>query len=138
LFQLKEFQAKYPDMGTGNRAFNQAIENTETNMRWMEQNKEKINTWLDNVGVTLDTRVKDVRLPTHLVPDLYDIVLQPNMYEGDPEDFNFEGFVRIHMTAKSAGRNVTLHTNMLDIKEDSIRFGVDKNGNGGPSYNGRS
>ncbi|XP_052782181.1 putative aminopeptidase-2 isoform X1 [Mya arenaria] len=133
LSQLQQFQMQHPDMGTGNRAFQQAMENTETNIKWMALNKNAISSWLDNVGVTLETRVKDVRLPTHLVPDLYDIVLQPNMYSGDPESFTFDGYVKIHMTANSTGRNVTVHANKLNIQEGSIKFGK-KDGSSGPSY----
>lgn len=133
-FKLHQFLEQHPDMGTGNRAFRQAIETTESNIRWMADNQKAVSDWLKNVGVTSASSVKDVFLPTHLVPDLYDIVLQPNMYEGEPDNFNFDGYVKIHMTAKAAGKNVTLHANKLNILERSIRFGSDDGGNTGPSF----
>ncbi|KAH3881112.1 hypothetical protein DPMN_005034 [Dreissena polymorpha] len=136
LKQLHQFLEEHPDMGTGNRAFRMAIETTESNIRWMADNQKTVSDWLKKVGVTSASRVKDVRLPTHPVPDVYDIVLQPNMYDGEPDDLNFEGYVKIHMTAKEAGKNVTLHANKLTILESSIRFGSDDGGNTGPSYTG--
>lgn len=122
-------------MGTGSRAFLQAIENTESNLEWMKRNKDVVSTWLDNVGVSRDTEVKDVRLPLHLIPDSYDITLKPDMYSEDPKKFTFEGYVKIYMTAKDTGRNVTLHVNKLTIVEDSISFSQDGSKDG-PKYNG--
>lgn len=121
-------------MGTGNRAFRQAIEKTQNNIKWLEHNKDIIASWLKTVG-TPQERVKDVRLPTHLEPVTYDLYIKPNMYEGDPENFNFEGSVKIHMVARSEGKNVTVHSNKLDILENSIRFGTEDSSDG-PSYNG--
>lgn len=135
-FQLKDFQKAYPDLGTGNRAFRQAIENTETNIEWMKRNKNTLSEWLENVTREESSEsVKDVRLPLHLVPETYDIVLKPNMYGGDPETFNFEGYVKIYMNAKSAGTNVTLHTNKLEISDETIKFGT-LDGSAGPQYIG--
>lgn len=123
-------------MGTGNRAFQQAIENAEANIHWMKGNRDTVAAWLDNLETPRDTRVKDVRLPGHLSPDSYDITLQPNMYSDDPNTFNFEGHVKIYMTALHGGRNVTLHVNKLDINELSISFGK-QDGSKGPKYNGK-
>lgn len=133
--QLRDFLEENPNMGTGNRAFKQAIEKTETNIEWMKQNRDTVANWLENVGKHRSTRVTDVRLPLHLIPDTYDITLQPNMYSDDPESFNFEGQVKIYMTANATGRNVTLHVNKLNIDEESIRFGKE-DGSKGPSYKG--
>lgn len=123
-------------MGTGSRAFQQAIEKTATNIRWMQRNEDVVSKWLGEVGKPQNTVLKDVRLPTHLVPDSYDVTLRPNMYEGEPENFNFTGSVKIYMTAKDVGRNVTLHVNKLDIDEKSIKFGRSDGVAGGPSYKG--
>lgn len=123
-------------MGTGNRAFQQAIEKTATNIQWMKNNRDTVAAWLDEVGSSHDTRVKDVRLPGHLRPDSYTIVLKPNMYGNDPSKFNFEGYVKIFMTAMKSGRNVTLHANKLDINEDTISFGK-QDGSVGPKYKGK-
>ncbi|XP_053377176.1 aminopeptidase N-like isoform X1 [Mercenaria mercenaria] len=136
LKQLHDFLEEYPDMGTGNRAFKQAIEKTESNIMWMKRNRDTVATWLDNVGTPHDARVKDVRLPLHLIPDSYDVTLKPNMYSNDPEQFNFEGHVKIVMTAKEIGRNVTLHVNKLNINEKSINFGK-QDGSKGPKYKGQ-
>ncbi|KAL5020481.1 hypothetical protein ScPMuIL_003373, partial [Solemya velum] len=50
LQQLEEFQNKEPDMGSGTRAYNQAIEETKSNIKWMEKNIPVIESWLDDNG----------------------------------------------------------------------------------------
>ena len=138
LFQLKDFLAKNPYMGTGSRAFTQAIENTETNIKWMTQNKDIVANWLITVtNPSTKQHIKDVRLPIHLIPTTYDLVLKPNMYTDDPETFTFDGYVKIHMDAKQSGRNVTVHTNKLKIDESSIEFGMKNGSAGGPKYSGK-
>ncbi|KAJ8311345.1 hypothetical protein KUTeg_010700 [Tegillarca granosa] len=43
---MKDFQALHPDMGSGTRAYAQAIEKTEANIQWMKKNYDIINKWL--------------------------------------------------------------------------------------------
>ena len=136
-FQLRNFLDQHPDMGTGNRAFRQAIEKTENNINWMKNNKQDVSQWLKTVGESLDTRVKDVRLPVHLVPESYDITLQPNMYNKDPASFDFTGYVKIYMNAVGTGKNVTLHSYKLTIDDMSIKFGEIGSSGSGPKYTGK-
>ena len=123
-------------MGTGRRAFEQAIEKTQRNMKWMTQNIDSITNWLSTVTkVATKQRVKDVRLPLHLIPTTYDLTLKPNMYLDDPKSFTFDGYIKIHMDAKFAGSNVTVHTNKLTIDDSTIQFGKE-DGSAGPVYTG--
>ena len=46
-FQMKAFQREHPNMGTGTRAFSQAIEAVETNIIWMSKNYESVKQWLE-------------------------------------------------------------------------------------------
>ncbi|XP_060075201.1 aminopeptidase N-like [Ylistrum balloti] len=48
--QLNDFLEKNPDMGSGTRAFKQAIEKTTSNVRWMNENYGKVETWLRSQG----------------------------------------------------------------------------------------
>ena len=125
-------------MGTGARAFQQAIEKTQTNIKWMKQNKQTVSSWLQTVKPKAKSKATDVRLPGHLIPRTYDLTIQPNMYGGDPENFNFEGHVKIVMEAAEAGSNVTLHTNKLTIDENTIKFGRKDGVTGGPVYTGKT
>ena len=125
-------------MGTGSRAFEQAIEKTQRNMKWMTQNIDSITNWLSTVTkVPTKQRVKDVRLPLHLIPTTYDLTLKPNMYLDDPKDFTFDGYIKIHMDAKFTGSNVTVHTNKLTIDDSTIKFGRE-DGSAGPVYTGKT
>ena len=138
LLKLNDFLAKNPYMGTGTRAFQQAKEKTQTNIKWMTQNKQIVAYWLKTVQTSnVKARATDVRLPQHLIPYTYDVTLQPNMYSGDPADFTFDGYVKIYMDANETGSNVTIHTNKLTIDEASIKFGREDGVTGGPVYTGK-
>lgn len=132
------FKAKNPYLGTGTRALQQAIEKTQTNIKWLSQNRQTISMWLNTVIKSkAKDRLTDIRLPLHLVPISYDLTIQPNMYSGDSENFTFDGHVKIYMDAKQSGSNVTLHTNKLLIHENSIKFTRQDGIKGGPIYTGK-
>ncbi|GBO21729.1 hypothetical protein AVEN_272907-1 [Araneus ventricosus] len=67
-----------------------------------------------------------VRLPRSIVPEHYDIELQPYIYPGN---FTFDGKVRIIIKVIEATDNVTLHVNNVTVRESSVRF----SGPGAPS-----
>lgn len=47
IFQLRHFAAqRRSELGTANRAVDQAIERAEANVRWMEKNAAVIDKWL--------------------------------------------------------------------------------------------
>ncbi|XP_064646003.1 aminopeptidase N-like isoform X2 [Lineus longissimus] len=46
--QLHEFKIAHPDLGSGTRAFEQAIEKTTANYKWVAANEKKIGDWLAN------------------------------------------------------------------------------------------
>ncbi|XP_046380097.2 aminopeptidase N-like [Haliotis rufescens] len=77
--------------------------------------------------------VKDVRIPLALYPLYYDIEIRPNMYEGAAENFTFNGFTRIQLRCDTPTRNVTLHTNKLQITPGSLEFGAEPGTAAAPS-----
>lgn len=88
----------------------------------MDKNYDVIKTWLQNVTTSSPPAMLtvDVRLPRHVIPSLYEIELQPNMYSGDPENFTFDGKVTIHIDCKESTNSITLHSNKLDIPEKYV------------------
>ncbi|CAG0922509.1 unnamed protein product [Notodromas monacha] len=62
--------------------------------------------------------LKDVRLPTHLTPLVYDIRLLPFVEEA--ENWRIDGYVKVYMSCTSPGRNVTLHLLEIVVDESSI------------------
>jgi hypothetical protein len=60
-------------------------------------------------------KLPDVRLPHSVLPELYTVELQPNMYEGPPERFTFNGTVRIRVKCHQTTSNITLHINKLNL-----------------------
>ena len=136
LLQLEEFIRQHnTDLGVEKAAFSQAVERVQLNTHWLNQNKDSISAWLHKSEVLEEIKVKDIRLPDHLVPYSYEVILNPDIYGEHPGLFEFQGHVIIHMTATKAAKNVTLHANKLNITESSIRFGM-LGGSGGPVYNG--
>lgn len=74
-------------------------------------------------------RVKDVRLPTSIIPIVYDVELQPYIYEGPPENFTFDGYVNINMKCLTNCTNITLHSHLLNINESSVDLSSANNAN---------
>ncbi|XP_053387121.1 aminopeptidase N-like [Mercenaria mercenaria] len=64
---------------------------------------------------TAPPAVLDVRLPTALNPLLYTVELQPNMYSMNPDEFTFNGSVRIRLHCVESTNNITLHIKRLNL-----------------------
>ncbi|XP_021377931.1 uncharacterized protein LOC110466016 isoform X1 [Mizuhopecten yessoensis] len=123
LEQIKTFQSAHPDMGSGTRAFEQSIEKTEGNVRWMKRNYDILKSWLGKViGTGTKTSVQDVRLPRSVLPSLYELEIFPDFYKPDPKDFTFNGTVKIHISCMEATKNITLHINKLTVDESNIKL----------------
>lgn len=60
-----------------------------------------------------------VRLPRSIVPEHYDVELRPHIV---PDNFTFDGKVRILVRVVQATNNVTLHVHNLTVDSDSIRL----------------
>ena len=43
---MENFFAKYPETGAGTNARMEAIENVKNKIKWLEQNKNNVGTWL--------------------------------------------------------------------------------------------
>ncbi|XP_038059590.1 aminopeptidase N-like [Patiria miniata] len=52
LQELEKFIAEHPDQGTGAAAFAQAVEEIQSNVRWMESHYDEVKTWLDESVAT--------------------------------------------------------------------------------------
>lgn len=60
-----------------------------------------------------------VRLPRSVVPEHYDVELQPYII---PDNFTFDGKVRIFIRILEATDNVTLHINNVTVDEKSVKL----------------
>nr|XP_022306251.1 aminopeptidase N-like isoform X1 [Crassostrea virginica] len=69
--------------------------------------------------------LQNVRLPRAVLPELYTVELQPNMYDGPPEMFTFNGTVRIRVKCHQTTNNITVHINKLNLTEKIRVTGVD-------------
>lgn len=65
-------------------------------------------------------RITDVRLPKALTPILYNVELKPNIYNGMPETFTFDGYVNILMFTEEVTSNITLHMKSLIIINSTL------------------
>ncbi|CAG5124607.1 unnamed protein product, partial [Candidula unifasciata] len=67
-------------------------------------------------------KVTDVRLPTAVYPQHYDVELFPDMSDLNPDNFTFRGSVKIVVRCDNATDNITLHVNVLTVNTSTIRF----------------
>lgn len=119
--QLEDFVRTHPDLGTGQRAFQEAIENTKANKAWMETNYATIKTWLEKMtsGSSVQ-KLTDVRLPRSNIPTLYDIYLKPDIYSADPTQFKFYGRISISFECVGSTTNITMHKNKLMVSDIQV------------------
>ncbi|CAG2059814.1 unnamed protein product, partial [Timema podura] len=75
--------------------------------------------WLNTYGSTIMTWIKqqNYRLPNHIVPYHYNVVLKPNL---DDDTFQFIGRVEISFNVTETTDRVQLHADDLEIDEDTI------------------
>lgn len=60
-----------------------------------------------------------VRLPRSVVPEHYDVELRPHIV---PDNFTFDGKVRILVKVLQATNNITLHVHQLMVDANSVRL----------------
>lgn len=120
---MRDFKEKYPDMGSGTRAFDQVMEKTVANIEWMTKYYSIIEKWLDDnmAAASGGSSLKDVRLPRSILPELYTLELFPDIYQPSPENFTFSGTVSILVNVMNNTNNVTLHINKLTVDPNSVR-----------------
>ena len=63
------------------------------------------------------TKVKDVRLPTHLEPVHYNLELVPFLI---PDNFTIRGQVEIEVLCRLPAANITLHAADLEIENNTV------------------
>lgn len=121
---MKAFKINNPDLGSGSRAFEQAVENTELNIKWMTDNYETLEAWLDRKMSSQNkggNHITDVRLPRTVLPQLYTLELLPDIYADDPKDFKIVGKVDIVIDCLEATDNITIHINKLTIIRPTVK-----------------
>ncbi|XP_013408526.1 uncharacterized protein LOC106172388 isoform X2 [Lingula anatina] len=128
LEQLQALMSSKGNLGSGQRAFEQAVEKTWANIKWMQANEQKLGDWLKSGGITPDPGTSnDVRLPSTLHPVYYKLDLKPDIYGNDPEHFNFSGSVEITIFCNESTLQIKLHSNKLTIPENDVKL-MDENG----------
>lgn len=120
LKKLREFQRSHTNLGSGTRAFEQALEKTQANIKWMKRYYDIIDKWLsDNLQ---ESRGSNYRLSRSLIPSSYDLELFPNIYTDNPTKFDFSGKVKIYVTCIDNTNNITINSRKLEISEKSVQI----------------
>ena len=77
LQRVKDFIARNQNnLGVATEAFSRALENINTNIRWLEKNLLSVHEWLDAQINPIEPTI-NYRLPKNLVPFLYNLTIQP-------------------------------------------------------------
>ena len=133
---MKDFKTRHPDLGSGSRAYEQAVENTQSNIDWMAKNYQTLEAWLDrmlNSKLKGGNRLEDVRLPRAVIPQLYTLELTPDIYAANPTDFKTSGKVEIEIDCVKDTNNITLHINKLVIDRASVKIKTKTGNKMGPA-----
>ncbi|ESP00391.1 hypothetical protein LOTGIDRAFT_140786, partial [Lottia gigantea] len=62
------------------------------------------------------------KLPTHMVPLHYELVLKPHMYHKRPKTFTFNAFLDIRMKCVESSNNITLHARHVNIIDRYLKL----------------
>ncbi|KAK3776842.1 hypothetical protein RRG08_024616 [Elysia crispata] len=128
-------------LGYGFRNFQQAVERTRANIRWKKQNLGVLEEYLNEGGFgndvpseATDAGKVNLRLPDHVTPVHYDVQLQPYMYSGKPENFSYNGMVRMIVRCNKPASNVTMHIDLINVDPSSVKFYGEAPMNSDPIY----
>ena len=69
---------------------------------------------------TTPSPIINYRLPRNLEAEDYTVRLRPNIYGGNPEEFNFTGSVTIEMKCTEATSYIILHKRQIDVTDASV------------------
>ncbi|XP_033635602.1 uncharacterized protein LOC117296681 [Asterias rubens] len=111
LESLERFMADNPDQGTGARAFTEAVAVVKGNIRWIEQNYEDVDQWLQ-AAVTETKAWMDIRLPHTLMPEHYDLMVRTDL-----TNFVFSGSIKILIHCDMKTDVILVHSKYLNITE---------------------
>ena len=64
-----------------------------------------------------------MRLPTHWIPESYDVRLIPFL---EPDRFIFDGFVRMNLVSAANSAQIVFHAKDMTIFEDKASVATDK------------
>ena len=77
LQRVNDFIARNKNnLGLASDAFSQALENINTNIRWIEKNLQSVHEWLNTQINPIELTI-NYRLPKSLVPYHYALTIQP-------------------------------------------------------------
>ncbi|GBN47567.1 hypothetical protein AVEN_270670-1 [Araneus ventricosus] len=105
LGKMRSFFAKYPDAGAGKRRRQQALEAVQNNIRWIQSHVQGLQEWLEVEG---PTPWYSPRLPSHVVPEHYDLHLHPSLTQG-----RFKGRVSIFVALQKPTDRLLVHAAKL-------------------------
>ena len=100
--------------------FQQALEKTQANIKWMRRYYSAIEKWLDET--LQEAKGTSYRLPRTLIPSVYTVELFPDIYAENPENFTFSGSVTIEIFCNENTDNLTLNSRQLSLLENSVEI----------------
>ncbi|CAL1297547.1 unnamed protein product [Larinioides sclopetarius] len=113
LEEMRSFFAKYPDAGAGKRRRQQALEAVQNNIRWIQRHVQGLKEWLEVEG---PTPWYSPRLPSHTVPEHYDLHLHPSLTQD-----GFQGRVSIVVALRKPADRLLVHkAKLLNVSEAQV------------------
>ncbi|XP_076317960.1 uncharacterized protein LOC143229476 isoform X3 [Tachypleus tridentatus] len=109
IHEMEEFFKKYPEAGASERARKQALETANNNLKWIQKYKSVVQKWLLKPW-------HNYRLPNHIKPIHYDLLLHPNLTSN-----TFTGEVTILVHVSKPTNYFLTHLYKLNVSESSVR-----------------
>ncbi|CAF0998437.1 unnamed protein product, partial [Brachionus calyciflorus] len=123
LERIRQFMRKNSNLGVATEAFNRALENINSNIRWLNKNVLQIKTWLSQELADQSTET-NFRLPKNLIPNSYHFKIQPYIGTNETWDndksFTFDGEIAINFTCNISTNKIVFHALDLELHTESF------------------
>jgi len=107
------------NQGSATREVKISTDKIRANVAWMSKNYAKLNEWLKE-NVDTSQQKKSYRLPTNLVPYLYEIMVDVQFENETNKAFIYDGVVKMFFRCVEDTSDLVFHINQVDIDNNTL------------------
>ena len=118
-FKFENFFSQTTNLGTAAAEVNISREKIKGNIKWLNENLNKIDKWLtDNLSIAPEKI--DYRLPTDLVPLRYEILLRVQFDDELRESFPYDGEIKMFFASIKDTNDLIFHINKISVDNSTL------------------